>query len=305
MLSRRAVLLTPLAAAALAAPRRLILSLSCGSIGVKANQRQALEYAARYGFESIEASAGELAAFSGAELDEFRAAMKKNNIGWAIAGMPVDFRGDEAKFEAGMKTLPGFAATLRKAGVTRVTTWISPGSGSLTYNENFRQHVRRLREVAQVVGGEGCRFGLEYVGPKTSWTTQRYPFIHSMREMKELLAAINHPAMGFVLDSWHWYTAHETVADLKSLTARDVVSIDLNDAPAGLAVDEQKDSSRELPCATGVIDVAGFLGALHELGCDAPLRCEPFNEPLRRMAPEAALETTITALKKALSLARV
>lgn len=304
MLTRRAALLTPLLPTLVAAPRRMTLHLSCGAIGVKASQKQALDYAARFGFESIDASASELAAFSAGELNDFLGAMKAKNIVWGIAGMPVDFRADEAKFEAGMKTLPAFAATLKRAGVTRVTTWLSPASASLTYIENFRQHARRLREVARVLGDHGCRFGLEYVGPKTLWAAQRYPFIHSMRETKDLLAEINHPAMGFVLDSWHWYTAQETVDDLKTLTARDVVSIDLNDAPAGLAVYEQKDSQRELPCATGVIDVGAFLNALHDLGCDAPARCEPFNAPLRQMAPEAALEATARAMKKAFALIR-
>ncbi len=37
---------------------------------------------------------------------------------------------------------------------------------------------------------------------------------------------------------------------------------DLNDAPAGVLIDEQKDNTRELPCATGVIDLKVFLGAL-------------------------------------------
>jgi sugar phosphate isomerase/epimerase len=122
--------------------------------------------------------------------------------------------------------------------------------------------------------------------------------------MKELLAEINNPAMGLVLDSWHWYTAHETVDDLKTLTAREIVSVDLNDAPKGLAVDEQRDNARELPCATGVIDIGGFLNVLNDLGCDAPARCEPFNEPLRKMAPEAALEATVQSLKKAFAQVR-
>ena len=122
--------------------------------------------------------------------------------------------------------------------------------------------------------------------------------------MKELLAEIGRPNMGFVLDSWHWYTANETLADLRTLTNRDIVSIDLNDAPAGRKVDEQKDGERELPCATGVIDVAGFLNTLNELGCDAPARCEPFNAPLRKMQPEEALTATAAAMKKAFALIR-
>ena len=57
-----------------------------------------------------------------------------------------------------------------------------------------------------------------------------------------------------------------------------------------------------MPCATGVIDLAGFLNTLNALGCDAPARCEPFNAALRAMPPDQALQTTIASMKKAFSL---
>ena len=100
------------------------------------------------------------------------------------------------------------------------------------------------REVGKVLGDHGVRLGLEYVGPKTSWSATRYPFIHTMAEMRELIAAIDQPNVGLVLDSWHWYTAHETAADLLRLKGSDVVCCDLNDAPAGVPIDEQKDLAR-------------------------------------------------------------
>jgi sugar phosphate isomerase/epimerase len=108
--------------------------------------------------------------------------------------------------------------------------------------------------------------------------------------------------MGFVLDTWHWYTAGETIADLQTLTNKDIVSVDLNDAPANIPVEQQVDSRRELPVSTGVIDTAGFLNALNQLGCDAPVRCEPFNAALRSLAPELALQATAQAMRKAFDL---
>ena len=94
-----------------------------------------------------------------------------------------------------------------------------------------------------------------------------------MAEMRELIAAIDQPNVGLLLDSWHWYTAHETEADLLSLKGVEVVACDLNDAPsAGIPVDEQKDKRlRDLPCATGVIDLKAFLGALVKIGYDGPV----------------------------------
>ena len=63
-------------------------------------------------------------------------------------------------------------------------------SKDLTYVQNLRVHSRRLREIASVLDGEGLRFGLEYVAPRTLLNAQRYTFVHTMAEMKDLIAEI-------------------------------------------------------------------------------------------------------------------
>jgi sugar phosphate isomerase/epimerase len=181
-------------------------------------------------------------------------------------------------------------------------TWLGPSHKTLTYRANFRQHRDRLRQVAAVLGDHGVRLGLEYVGPKTSWTSAKYPFIHTMAEMKELIAAIGRANVGMVLDSWHWYTAGETEADLRSLKPTDVVAVDLNDAPAGIPVDSQMDLVRDLPCGTGVIDVKSFLGGLLAIGYDGPVRAEPFKADLRKLSADEAVAKTAEAMKKAFAL---
>ena len=289
-------------AAAEAAKRRFTMDLRCGAIGVRADQREAIPLAHQYGFESVEPSAQFLAKLSDGQLEELLADLKAKSLVWGAAGLPVDFRREEPRFREGTKLLPELAGALRRAGVARVGTWISPSHNSLTYLANFRQHARRLREVAKILGDCGQRFGLEYVGPKISWTRGRHAFIHTMEETRELIAEIGLDNVGFVLDSWHWYTAEETEADLLSLTSHDVVACDLNDAPAGIPVDEQIDNSRELPAATGVIDLAAFLGALVKIGYDGPVRAEPFNKKLSAMPNDEAMAATAAAMKKAFAL---
>jgi sugar phosphate isomerase/epimerase len=284
------------------AKRKMTIDLVCGAIGVKADQPEAIALAAKYGFESVGADAGWLGKASDAQVQAVLAELKSKRLVWGAAGVPVDFRADEAKFNAGLKDLPAAARALQKAGVTRVGTWLRPSHDSLTYVANFKQHGRRLREVAKALGDHGLRFGLEYVAPKTSWTAARHPFVHSLAETKELIAEIGRDNVGVVLDSWHWYNAHETEADLLTLTNQDVVACDLNDAPAGIPIDQQKDLSRELPCATGVIDLKAFLGALVKLGYDGPVRAEPFNAELRKLPREEAVAATARAMKKAFAL---
>jgi sugar phosphate isomerase/epimerase len=120
--------------------------------------------------------------------------------------------------------------------------------------------------------------------------------------LRELIAEIGTGNVGFILDSWHWWQADDTAADLLSLKNEDVVAVDLNDAPAGVDKEKQLDGRRELPAATGVIDIAAFLKALKQINCDAPVRAEPFNRALNELNDEDACAATAAALKKAFAL---
>lgn len=291
-----------LVCASLGRERVMKLDLSCGRIGVKANQKQAIDYAQKYGFEAVVPDAGYLGRLSENELSKLKSEMQSKNLVFSAAGMPVDFRKDESKFKEGLKSLPNSAAALQRAGVTRIGTWLMPTHAELTYNANFKQHTRRLKQISRILSDHGLRFGLEYVGPKTLWSSQKFPFIHTMPETKELISAVDVKGVGLILDSWHWYTAHETKADLLTLSNAEIVAVDLNDAPAGLEVDEQIDQKRELPMATGVIDLSTFLNTLNSIGYDGPVRAEPFNAALRKLPADQAVSATAIAMKKAFAL---
>ena len=301
-LNRRTFLIAAAAVgsrAAVASEHGMQLHLSCGALGIKATQREAVEYAAKFGFEVVDADGSYLAGLSDSDLAQLRDFMASKKVGWAMAGLPVDFRREDATFSETLKPFPAYAKALQRAGVRRVTTWLGPASAQRTYLVNFRIHAQRLREIARVLNDNGIRLGIEYVGPKTAWASQRYPFIHNMAEMKELMAEMNQPNIGFVLDSWHWYNSGESKDDVLSLRGTDVVSVDLNDAPTGIPVDQQVDGKRELPASTGVIDAKSFLGALEKIGYDGPVRAEPFNEAVRRMTPDQAAAAAMVSIKKA------
>ena len=282
--------------------RKMTIDLVCGNIGVSANQGEAIELAARHGFESVGADGAFLASLSDDQVSELKSFMKAKGIVFGAAGLPVEFRRDDDQFRKGLEDLPKFAAGLHRAGVDRVATWLMPCHDTLPYLQNYRQHVTRLREVARTLKEYDVRLGLEYVGPKTSWASRRYTFIHTLAEMKELIAEINTDNVGFVLDSWHWWHAGDTVADLLALKGSDVIAVDLNDAPATVPKDQQSDGRRELPCVTGVIDVGAFLKALNEIGYDGPVRAEPFNKAVNGLPKDEACEVAAVALKKAFAL---
>ena len=282
--------------------RRMTMSLVCGSLGIDAGQRQAIEYAQLFGFESVEARPEYLATLANREISELRRDLRRKQLVWGSAGLPVDFRRDQATFQDGLQKLPKLAAALERAGVRRMNTWLRPASNDLTYLQNFRQHTMRLQEVAKILADHDLRLGLEYVGTTTSLISRKYPFIHTMAETAELIEAIGQDNIGYVLDSWHWWQAGDSAEDIERLHADSITLVDLNDAPLGVPKGEQLDNRRELPMATGVIDVKTFLNALQNIGYDGPVRAEPFNQTLRDMDDQAACQTTVKALKNAFQL---
>ena len=283
----------------------MTINLMPGMIGVRANQRELIELAHGHGFESVEPLGGELARMNENEIKELRETMRGKRVVFGAAGLPVDFRGDESKFETGLKELPRIADALRRAEVTRMGTWITPGSNSLTHLQNLKQHGKRLKQIADILAERNVRLGLEYVGTKTLRDRYHYEFVHTMPETKELIAEIGAKNVGFVLDSWHWWNANETAEDILTLKAEQIVACDLNDAPAGIPKEQQIDGKRELPLATGVIPVASFLNALQTLGYNGPIRAEPFNKPLNDLENEEACAKTFEAMQKAFALIKV
>ena len=220
----------------MAAGRNMKITLSPGPIGVKLNQSEAIAAAHRHGFEAVEPEPEYLGRLSESDMARLLDDMKSKNLVFGATGVRFAFHGQEGQFTEGMKALPAFAKTMQRVGAPRVIKYIAPGDDSITYLANFKTHVRRVRAAATVLGDHGLRLGLEYVGPKTSWTARRHSFIHTMAETKELIAETGARNLGFVLDSWHWYTAQETEADLLTLKNADIVSADLNDARLGVQI---------------------------------------------------------------------
>jgi sugar phosphate isomerase/epimerase len=279
-------------------------NLSPGAVGIKANLQQALDLAKRFGFGGIDVSLGEIAT-----LIEQRGAQAARDL-FAAAGVrpggfncPTNFRADEATLENGLTQLPRLARTAQTIGCTRCVTGITPASDTLDFAANFEQHVSRLKPIAQILKDHGIRFGLEFIGHKASRKGKKHEFIWNMEGMLELCDAIGTGNMGLLLDAWHWFAIHGNLDDIRRLKPEDVVYVHVNDAPKGVAVDDLVDSARDLPAATGVIDIQGFLQSLKGIGYDGPVAPDPFRKDLAAMPADKAARLVADAMNAAWKLA--
>lgn len=283
--------------------RKFKVSLNPGIIGVKANLAQTLDYAIQYGYEAISPFTQEvLEHYSENQLREHTAKMKANGISYCSNNIPVEFRKDNDTFKEGFQGLKKFCQTMEKQGASRMNTWIISSHSDLTYSQNMKQHGERLGECAKVMDDHGIKLGLEYLGMRTMLNQNRFPFISSMEECRDLIAATGQDNVGFVLDSFHWYCAGETIEDLRSLKKEEIVVVDINDAREGFTRETQLDGKRELPMATGVIPLKEFMEGLVDIGYDGTVRTEPFNQELNQMEDSKAIQVNMAAIKKAMAL---
>ncbi|MGO2047497.1 MAG: sugar phosphate isomerase/epimerase family protein [Brachybacterium tyrofermentans] len=277
-------------------------NLSAGALGLPLDHTTSIDLAARHGFGGVDPDLGHFRTLGGtAAVAEHAAAVQEKGLEWGMAGLPVPLDAPAAEFRQALVDLPESLELLRAAGVTRVGTWMRPMHDDLDYLRNWRLHVSRLALVAELLADAGLRIGLEYIGPKTFWSTERFPFIHSLREARELIADSGATNVGIILDSYHWYTAGESAEDLAGLTDADIVSVDINDARADRERDEQQDLDRRLPYDTGVIDLAGFMGAVHAAGYTGPVKVEPFMKSLAEQPVDDVLADISSRLDRAVT----
>ena len=275
-------------------------SLTAGALGVRGSIEELIGYAKRAGFQGVDVNIQEIASL----VDARGAAQVKNlfaEAGLRIGawGLPINWRGDAAEYDADLARLPRFAVAGAAVGATRVAQWLPSASDDRKFGDNFRWHIERFKPIAEILDAHGCRLGLEFIGPRTLRVEKPYGFIHSMDGMLGLAHAIGTGNVGLLLDCWHWYTGLGTASDLMALTAEDVVHVHVNDAPAGVDVADQIDNRRALPGETGIIDLVGFLKALQKIGYDGPVSPEPFSQSVREMAAQDAVQTTHDALDTA------
>ncbi|MFL5807766.1 MAG: sugar phosphate isomerase/epimerase family protein [Roseiflexaceae bacterium] len=261
-------------------------NLSPLAIGIRTDLAGAVALAQAHGWQGIDLPIGEVAQRALVRrADEVAALLTRAGLrpgGW---GLPIDWR--KPYDRQALVALGEQAALAGRLGCTRAYTWVLPASDELPFRENFSHHVAQLQPIARVLEEHGCRLGLECIGPRTLREGRRYGFVYTIEGMLGLAQAIG-PNAGLLVDSYHWYTALGTLADIRALRAADVVYVHVNDAPAGVPAEAQLDHVRRLPSTTGVIDLAGFLQTLREIGYDGPVTPEPFEPRLADMPPDAA-----------------
>jgi sugar phosphate isomerase/epimerase len=273
--------------------------LNPGCVNVKGTLEETLRYARMGDFEGMDGALQKMRETADKiGVEGIKDLYAEQGLRVGAMSLPPKWRASEAEHKAIVDELPAMAKVAQELGATGCVTWLSPFSETLRFRDNFRFHVARLRPIAEILKDHGLRLAIEPVGPRTKREGEGYGFLYTQYGGLALAEAIGTGNVGLLLDSWHWYNALGTAADLASLTADDVVHVHINDAPADTPYEQQQDGVRALPGETGVIDLTTFLLALKKMGYQGAVTPEPMSAKLRSMSSEEAATAVGDALKR-------
>jgi len=245
--------------------------------------------AAKYGFESVDTSASGLVDRFG--VDGARAYLAEHGVSLGSIGLPVEWRGTDEQFRAGLPQLVKEASAAAELGCKSCCTYVLPSTDQKAAHFMVLA-TTRLRVCAEILASFGIRLGLEFVGPHHLRTRWANPFVWTMQETLDWIEAIGCSNVGLLLDGYHWYTNEMSLDDMLQLRADQIVHVHLNDAP-DVPVAEVLDNGRLYP-GEGVIDLVGFIRALQKIGYTGPVT----QEILTQAPPEGTLEQLLDRSKR-------
>lgn len=279
-------------------------------IRVEAEPEAAIELAAKHGFAGLDLRLNRLDeddAWTPQRTAALAAAMPDAGLrpGYCSV-LPNKFTADPEEWAAHRPRLEARCERAATLGYTRACAVVLPFHATLPFDAAMDEHLRRLDDVLPIFAEHGLSLGLEYVSPLTRRANQPNPFVHDLAGMLDLFARAGHPPhLGLLLDCFHWHCARETKANLAALPASRIVGVHLNDAIANRPTDEQDVAERELPGATGVIDLAGFMHGLAKAGYAGPVTSEPTHPRWAGMDSDEAVSQTAAAVHAAVALAKI
>ncbi len=261
-----------------------------------------VELAAKNGFRGVDFS---VEAAQSLGLDRAREILATHNIVPACFGFPVEWRKDEQTFRDDLATLAGKARFARELGCSRTVTWVLPSNDDVP---NYREtSLSRWAEIARVLSDENIGFGLEFLGPKQFRRDDSkvwfYDVMGALEAADEANSRANTKNVGLLVDCWHWFAGGGTLMDVASIPPEQVTHVHINDAPLGVALADLVDNERELPGATGVIDLTGFLETLQRIGYEGPVAVETFWKRPQEAGHEVAAQEAGLAVKAAFEAA--
>lgn len=283
------------------------------AVGLTMTAADAIELAAEAGFEGVDLLVRDVAE-SGADARALRRRMDDLGLrggGWTL---PMNWKNDEAAFEADLARLPRHAEVAADLGLFRTGTWVrfesdAVGPEVLDSDASRRAEgarciawqIDRLGRMADVLAEHGSRLGLEVIGSRAERTGRGIPLVSTYEELLARFDVLRgaHANVGVLADAYHLYAAREGAGAALAWGAGAVAWVHVAD-PAVPDRSSMRDVDRLLPGESADGISRPLLAALAAGGYDGPVTAEPLAQcrSFRSADPRERARATREALHR-------
>jgi sugar phosphate isomerase/epimerase len=257
---------------------------SARAVGLTMGATEAIEVAAEAGFDGVDLLVRDIVE-SGDDVTALRRRMDDLGLrggGWTL---PMNWKNDEAAFEADLAKLPRHAEVAARLGLTRTGTWVRFESDPVdpdTRDEEVERctawQLDRLGRMAEVLAAHGSRLGLEIIGSQSERTGRGVPLVSTYGELLDRFGGLRgaHGNVGVLADAYHLYASGEGADAALAWGADAVVWAHVAD-PAVVDRASMRDVDRLLPGESAFGLSRPLLAALAAGGYDGPVTAEPLS----------------------------
>lgn len=283
------------------------------AVGLTMTAADTIELAAEAGFEGVDLLVRDVAE-SGADVGDLRRRMDDLGLrggGWTL---PMNWKNDEAAFEADLANLPRYAEIAAELGLLRTGTWVRFESDAVgpevLESDKLRRieatrwtawQLDRLIRIAEVLATYGSRLGLEIIGSRSERTGRGVPLIATYEELLAKFRCLRSVCAntGVLADAYHLYASGEEPVAALAWGAGAVCWVHVAD-PAVLDRSSMRDVDRLLPGESADGISRPLLAALAAGGYDGPVTAEPLTQSrsFRSADPRERARATREALRR-------
>lgn len=237
--------------------------------------------AGRAGFQQIEIWAGKLDAYlkehSVADLKRLLAQAKITPA--SMCPYSLTMFGD---VEAGLQAITRASQVAAQIGCPVLLVCPDAPPAGMPPDEAFRKAGREARRYAEAAAKYGVKVAVEPLG--------MHPFIPGPKEALRLIKEANHPSLGLMMDTFHYYKSGVPLDDIKAIPVERLFIVHVNDCE-DRPLAELNDGHR-LYLGKGVLPLTDILRILKTKGYRGALSVEIFrqeywNRPADEIAREA------------------
>ena len=281
-------------------------NLNPASLGISGRQSEMIELAMTYGFKGLDIDMKDLVKRTKRSTFE-HAARYLNSADIGISGfeLPVELDADEDAFQQSLAELPETLETASKVNASLAVLRLPAATDRLPYHEYFEVLRKRVSQIGDALVAKKMKLGLYFTAAKEFRADKQFKFVSDTEGFIAFFNAVNHPAIGVLVDTWSWTVGGGSVEQLQSIPAEKVLAIRLADAAADLNMENASVKNRLMPGDDRLIKNKSIIQYLASKGYKGPVAAAGHQSTLSGMTRDAIVSHAQDCIDKVLSAAGV